>query len=288
MRIILYGGHGWIGQMFYSLLKDHEVLISENRVDDVEKVEMEIESYKPTHLLCCMGRTHGTYEGKVYQTIDYLEQPNTLRFNVRDNLFSPVSLAILAQKHKIHMTYIGTGCIFEYDENEPSQFVESSKPNFFGSSYSTVKGFTDQLMHMFPNTVLNLRIRMPITDTMNPRNLITKLVSYKKICSIQNSMTVLPELIPYAIEMMKREMTGTVNLTNPGTIEHNEILEMYREIIDPNHTWESQTLEEQNKTLCSKRSNNHLDTNLLESMFPVTPVKQAMRQMLIHMRDNNL
>ena len=50
---------------------------------------------------------------------------------------------------------------------EENGFNESSLPNFFGSSYSIVKGFTDQLMHLFENNVLNLRIRMPITGNMN-------------------------------------------------------------------------------------------------------------------------
>jgi len=59
-------------------------------------------------------------------------------------------------------------------------FTEQSEPNFFGSGYSTVKGFTDQLMKMFGKTVLNLRIRMPITGEMNSRNFITKITTYEK------------------------------------------------------------------------------------------------------------
>ena len=33
----------------------------------------------------------------------------------------------------------------------------------FGSSYSTVKGYTDRLIHLVNENSLNLRIRMPIT-----------------------------------------------------------------------------------------------------------------------------
>ena len=32
-------------------------------------------------------------------------------------------------------------------------------PNFFGSSYSVTKGFTDRLFHQFEGTALNLRMR---------------------------------------------------------------------------------------------------------------------------------
>jgi len=38
-------------------------------------------------------------------------------------------------------------------------------------------------MHLFTN-VLNVRIRMPITDDSSNRNFITKITSYKKICSV--------------------------------------------------------------------------------------------------------
>ena len=33
------------------------------------------------------------------------------------------------------------------------------------------------------------------------------------------------------IDMSCKKVTGTVNLTNPGLVSHNEILEMYKEIV---------------------------------------------------------
>ena len=77
---------------------------------------------------------------------------------------------------------------------------------------------------------------------------------------MENSMTVLDSMIPLSIEMMINGETWSYNFTNPGTISHNTILTMYRDIIDPNKTWENNTIEEQNQILLSKRSNNMLDT----------------------------
>ena len=152
---------------------------------------------------------------------------------------------------------------------------------FFGSSYSTVKGFTDQLMKFFDNSVLNLRIRMPITAEYNTRNFITKITTYEKICSIPNSMTVIPELLPKVLDMMKNRVTGTINLTNPGLISHNEILEMYREIVDTNFVWKNFSEKEQRKILTSDRSNNYLDTQKLEQMYPdVKNIKESVRDVL--------
>jgi hypothetical protein len=137
---------------------------------------------------------------------------------------------------------------------------------------------------MFPN-VLNVRIRMPITGDLNPRNFITKITTYKKVCSIKNSMTVLPELLPLMIDMAKNNTIGTVNLSNPGLISHNEILEMYRQIVNPDFVWENFTVEEQNEILAAGRSNNYLDTNRLESLYPnVKNIREAVRECLVRMK----
>ncbi len=284
MNILIYGGKGWIGSMFIELLDRCKIkyYCGYARVDKVKNLIDEIECIKPTHIISFIGRTHG--EG--YTTIDYLEQDGKLVENIRDNLFSPFVLAQLCNQRDIHYTYLGTGCIFTYNLEHPygkeeNGFTENDLPNFFGSSYSVVKGFTDQMMKLYPN-VLNLRIRMPITYIKHPRNFITKITSYKKICSVPNSMTVLPELLPYVIDMMFRKLTGTINLVNPGLITHNEILEMYKNMIDPEFIWDNFTIEEQNNILKAKRSNNYLDTTKLTTLYPnICNIKEAIQKCLI-------
>jgi dTDP-4-dehydrorhamnose reductase len=287
MNILIYGSKGWIGGMFIALLnKDFNNIkyhVGSARADNIKDVMSELENIKPTHVISFIGRTHGPG----YSTIDYLEQEGKLVENIRDNLFSPFILAQLCNQYNIHYTYLGTGCIFKYDDNI-NTFNEDDMPNFFGSSYSIVKGYTDSMMKMYKN-VLNLRIRMPITNTPNPRNFITKITSYKKICSMPNSMTVLPTLLPYIVDMMKNNITGTINLTNPGVISHNEILELYKEIVDNNIKWENFTQEEQRRILLSDRSNNHLDTNKLSNMYPdVKNIKDAVIESLIEYKKNQL
>jgi dTDP-glucose 4,6-dehydratase len=286
---LVYGARGWIGQQFISLLATEGIdfVIGNARIDHEITLERELELVSPTHVASFIGRTHGRIGDKEYPTIDYLEEPGKLVENVRDNLFSPVVLAMACFHKKIHYTYLGTGCIFRFDEEHPfgeerDGFVESSLPNFFDSSYSVVKGFTDRLMHLFENSVLNLRIRMPITGEESPRNFITKIAHYERICSVPNSMTVLPTLLPLVVDMMRRKVTGTVNLTNPGLISHNEILEMYRDIVDPLFSWKNFSVEEQRAVLAADRSNNFLETQRLQEMYPdVLPIREAVRQSLI-------
>jgi len=296
-NVLVFGGNGWIGTKVVKLLIDMNINVykSKCRADNINDVKNEIENYgNITHIMSFIGRTHGIYEGQEIGTIDYLEKPGKLVENIKDNLFSPIVLAELCKNKGIHFTYLGTGCIFDYDEthlygNEITGFNENDLPNFFGSSYSIVKGYTDRLMQtLYNNTTLNVRIRMPITDEDNPRNFITKILNYKKICSIPNSMTVLNELLPIMIKLALSKKVGTINLTNPGLISHNEILEMYKEIIDPNFTWENFTIEEQNIILASKRSNNCLNTNNLQNIVNgnVKHIKDSVKEILEQMKTN--
>jgi len=288
MKILVYGNNGWIGKQFIDILINNNVVFveSKTRVDDVDALEKEIVAVNPSHIVGFIGRTHGKIGNKLYATIDYLEEEGKLYENVRDNLFSPFVLAELCRNRNIHYTYLGTGCIFKYDdehyfEKEENGFTESSHPNFFGSSYSVVKGFTDKIMKLYEKNVLNLRIRMPITGEENSRNFITKIVNYEKVCSIKNSMTVLPELLPCVLDMMKQGTTGTMNLTNPGLISHNEILQMYQEIVDPFFTWTNFSQEEQKQILSAERSNNYLDTTRLETLYPeIKSIKDSVREQL--------
>jgi 3,5-epimerase/4-reductase len=294
MKILVYGSKGWIGNQFIDLLnKLHIDYIEGNtRVNDIHELKKEISEVQPTNVISFIGRTHGKINDKVYTTIDYLEQKGKLYENVRDNLFSPLVLSIICKDLQIHYTYLGTGCIFKYDSEhlceEKNGFSEKSDANFFGSSYSTVKGFTDKLMrHFYSDNTLNLRIRMPITEHANPRNFITKITTYDKICSIPNSMTILPDLLPKVVKMMEQHTTGTINLTNPGLISHNEILEMYKEIVDPNFTWNNFTEEEQQAILETERSNNYLDTTKLEYLFPdVLHIKEGVRKCLLEYKNS--
>jgi dTDP-glucose 4,6-dehydratase len=291
MKVLVYGSNGWIGNQFIQILIKNNIdyIKGAVRVNDIDKLDSEITNHKPTHIVSFIGRTHGKINDRIYSTIDYLEQPGKLVENIKDNLFSPLVLAKLCKDKNIHLTYLGTGCIFKYDDLHTNGFTEDSKPNFFGSSYSIVKGFTDQLMHLYEDSVLNLRIRMPINDQVNSRNFITKITSYEKICSIPNSMTVLPELLPLVLNMMTRNIKGTINLTNPGLISHNEILEMYREIVNPFFTWKNFSEEDQRKILDSERSNNLLNTNKLEELFPsVLNIKDSVRNCLYEYKKNSL
>jgi len=279
MKLLIYGHKGFIGQVFVDILKEknEDFVLGSSRCDNKESFEKELKEVNPDRVISLAGRVRG----KGLPSADYLEQPEKLTENIRDNLFGPVLMAIICSRMGIHFTYLGTGCIFDHEkiDDDTKGFHEDEKPNFYGSNYSIVKGFTDLLMHEFENNVLNVRIRLPIVNFTHPLNLITKLTKYNNICSNDNSITNLDDLMPIMLDMSKKKVVGTINLTNPGVINWNEILEIYKEIIDPNFTWKNFSIADQNKVLKSQRSNTKLDTTRLESLYPdVLPVKESVRK----------
>jgi len=287
IKLLIFGSKGWIGTQFVTYLNENykddnnfNYIETNVRADNEIMVNDIILAHSPTHIISFIGRTHG--EG--FNTIDYLEQKGKLKDNIRDNLYAPLVLANIANKYKIHYTYLGTGCIFSQENPYDKSYKEEDNPDFFGSSYSIVKGFTDRLIRLYPNT-LNLRIRMPIVNFNHQRNFITKITNYDKITSMPNSMTILSDFYPIIVDLIKRKETGTLNLTNPGLISHNEILEMYKEIIDPSFKWNNFTIEEQNKILASERSNNQLDSAKLVKLYPnIRDIKTGVKDILIQMK----
>jgi UDP-glucose 4,6-dehydratase len=279
---LVYGSGGWIGKKIKTYIDERgdEMVAGVARADNQANVLAEVEKHQPDQILSVLGRTHGPG----FSTIDYLEQKGQTRINIRDNLYAPFVLAKIAELKGIHFTYLGTGCIFSSDSGDVS-FDETSEPNFFGSEYSTVKGFTDLMSRLLPG-MLNCRIRMPISQDNSPRNFITKITTYKKIHSVSNSMTVLEELLPMMLEMGSRKEVGTVNLTNPGVISHSEILALYTKHVDPSFEWETFSGPDLLKVIAAPRSNNKLATARLESLFPeVRSIHEAVEHTVVAMAE---
>lgn len=298
MKVLIFGSKGWIGEMLKEVWKksypEDKIIESSSRVDyfTQKEVEKEILEVNPDRVVCLLGRTSGWIEEKdlskgeikkrYIPNIDYLEEKGKLYENVRDNLYSPLLLSILCGSKNIHLTYVGTGCIFSRNTKENDYiYTEDDQPDFTGSSYSTVKGFTDQILPLFGN-VLNVRIRMPIVkDYKDPKSFVSKIIGFQKIHSMPNSMTYLPDMLPLLVELSKMKETGTIHLVNKGGISHSEILNIYKDKVKPDHTFQEIEGEELKTILKAARSNNILSTDRLDKIFPdrVRDIKTCIKEM---------
>jgi hypothetical protein len=262
MKTLVFGAYGWIGTQFLNNTS-HETIIATTRPENVKECHEEIQSIRPECVISFIGRTHGkAQDGSVVPSIDYLELPGKLYENMRDNFYGPFNLAKICDELNIHFVYLGTGCIYTYTP-EKRVFTEEDIPNFYGSQYSTVKGYTDQILRNFKNT-LQLRIRMPLSKLVSTRSFIDKIVGYPNICSMPNSMTMLDDMWPIIDKMIEIRECGVYNLVNPGVTDHNWILNQYKILINPAHTWNLVSYEDQMKYIKSDRSNNEMSASKLE------------------------
>jgi len=267
MKCLVFGHTGWIGSQVIELLKQQNcgLILSSARLDNYKDIVSEFEKYPDiTHCLLAAGLT-----GR--PNVDALETMHIETIQV--NVIGTSIVADMCNRRNIHLTFLSTGCIFEYSPEHPiggSGFTEEDTPNFDKSFYSYTKIITEKIVKEFPTTLV-LRIRMPISDDKNPRNFITKIVSYKNVVNIPNSMTVLHDLLPLIPDMMSRRLTGIINFCNPGVISHNDILNLYIKYIDPDFKYTNFSLEEQAKVIKAGRSNNCLDCSKLLSYYPHVP-----------------
>jgi dTDP-4-dehydrorhamnose reductase len=125
------------------------------------------------------------------------------------------------------------------------------------------------------------RIRMPIDFISSPGNLIDKLATYPKIIDVENSATVIEDMILVFRQLMEKRAPGIFHVTNPGTIKHREIIEMYQELVAPNHKCEfiaNDDLVKQGLAVRG-RSNNFLASGrLAEFGITMRPIKEAVRE----------
>ncbi|KAK9103464.1 hypothetical protein Sjap_020718 [Stephania japonica] len=265
VKFLIYGRTGWIGGELGRLCEAQgiEFAYGAGRLESRSSLESDVAAARPTHVFNAAGVT-----GR--PNVDWCESHKVE--TIRTNVVGTLTLADVCRERGLILINYATGCIFEYDEKHPCGsgvgFKEEDQPNFVGSFYSKTKAMVEELLKNYEN-VCTLRVRMPISsDLANPRNFITKITRYEKVVDIPNSMTILDELLPISLDMAKRNLTGIWNFTNPGVVSHNEILQMYKDYIDPNFTWKNFTLEEQAKVIVAPRSNNELDATKLKREFP--------------------
>ena len=116
------------------------------------------------------------------------------------NSVLPTTLASAAQANNIPtFVNISSGCIFTGYNDDKSGYDEEVVPNFGlfdedSSWYSKTK-HAGELSLTSSFNCYNLRIRMPFGEIYHPKNIISKMLGYKKILTQPNSLTYLYDLL---------------------------------------------------------------------------------------------
>lgn len=265
--VVIFGGDGYLGEYLRAIYP--EAQCPKVDIGDRAAVVRVLDEYRPAVIINAAGKT-----GR--PNVDWCEDHK--EETLHSNVLGPLILWEECDKRGIYMAHLGSGCIYEGD-NLGHGFGESDAPNFNGSFYSRTKRWSDEMLQEFP--VLIARLRMPFDGSQHERNLLSKLLRYKKITTAHNSLSFLPDFF-YALQVLiAQRATGAYNIVNPGAISPYEIMLMYREIVDPAHTFEPLDVKDILTQVKVERSNCVLSTAKIESAGIFLPTAEArIRQIL--------
>jgi len=246
---MLVFGRGWMGTQWAA--RHEDAVLADTDIADAPAVAATLDEIRPERVVNAAGRTG-------HPNVDALEGRPADTY--RSNVVGPLVLAIACRQRGLHLTHLGSGCVYSGD-NAGRGFAEDDAPNFQGSLYARSKAAAEASLRDFD--VLQLRIRLPLASVPHPRNLLTKLLTFDRVVRIANSVTVLDDAWPVADQLVARGEGGVWNLVNPGAEYHDELLALWRERVDPTHAFEVVDLA--SLDLRAGRSNCVLSTAKLET-----------------------
>jgi dTDP-4-dehydrorhamnose reductase len=179
----------------------------------------------------------------------------------------------LEQTEKCPIIHISSGCVYTGYEKH---YSETDEPNFNfnnGSFYSGSKALEQKLLEPYMNKSYLLRIRMPFSDDHDPKNLFSKLARYDKLIDYENSLSYVPDVAKVAVEFANNYKTipkGLYNVCNPGSSTTKQLADKLGFVKE----WF--TKEEFAQAVVAPRSNCVLDTDKLQSVFPIQSLESAL------------
>src|SRR3989344_7063575 len=98
---------------------------------------------------------------------------------VLGNISAALNLSMLCSKKNIYFVHLSSGCVYHGNNNE-NGFSEDDEPNFYNYQfYAKTKIISEKILKEFPGLIL--RIRLPVDNRPNERNLIDKIKKYKSV-----------------------------------------------------------------------------------------------------------
>ena len=219
-------GNGYMGRKFKERLP--EALITSTDITDKDALRVLL-APRPEFVINCAAKTGGV------NTIDWCEshKEETHASNVK----GPITLAEVCEEEKINLVHLGTGYIYNGDCNGEG-YSETDRPNFTQGYYVKTKLECERKLSKMEGSILQLRLMPPLDNIPHERNLITKLVKYRRALNVPSSVSIIDDFIAAALFLMEERATGLYNVANQGVISPAQILGMYKEIVDPSYEFE--------------------------------------------------
>lgn len=265
MKILIFGT-GYLGSRMAGVWSD--AVTTDAQIDDRAAVLRALDEHKPDAVVNAAGVT-----GR--PNVDWCETHQAETY--RANTIGPLVLAEVCQEKNVYFLHLGSGCIFYGDSPDPQGWREEDIANPI-AYYSRTKYAADLLLSRLPNTAI-ARLRLPIDHIPSPRNLIDKLANYKHVIDVTNSVSIMEDTLSALHQMIEKRVTGIFHVTNPGVLRYRDLMELYREQVDPTYTTEwIQDSELETRGLANRRSTVVIQsTRLAEYGIQMRPIDEAVR-----------
>jgi 3,5-epimerase/4-reductase len=260
---LLILGNGYIGSRL------HEELGGElfgGKIYNFKEAEENIKKISPRIIINSIG-----YIGR---NVDDCEL--NIDKTLISNSFVPIILGEIALRNNIRLVHISTGCNFHYDYKSDKPISEEKTPDFLELFYSRSKAYSEEALKplcvKYP--ILILRIRVPLDNRPHKKNILDKLIGYKKVIDLPNSVTYIPDFVNALKHLIEIKASGIYNVVNSGALMYPEILEVYKRHV-PDFSYEVVDYRKLNMV----RTNLILSTRKLEnSGFRVRDVHEVLEE----------
>jgi 3,5-epimerase/4-reductase len=240
--------------------------ISDKKIYSFKDAEEEIKRFKPKTIINSIG-----YIGRNVDDCE-LDKDKTLMANV----FVPIMLGEVALRNNIKLVHISSGCIYNFDYQKDEPIDEEIAPDFFDLFYSRSKIYSECVLKSLAKkyNILIVRPRIPLDNRPHPRNLLTKLINYKKVIDLPNSVTYIPDFVKALKYLLEIDVYGIYNLVNKGALSFSDLMESYKKR-KPDFQYEVLNF----KKLNLVRTNLILSTAKLERAgFKVRDIKEVIEE----------
>lgn len=258
-------GKGFIGDR---LREEFGCPVSTKKIFSFKDAQEEIDKFSPSIIINCIGHT-----GLV---VDDCEK--NIEKTLISNAFVPLILAEAALRNKIRLVHISSGCIYHFNYSLPDKpIVEDRIPDYFDLFYSRTKIYSERSLDAaikkgYP--ILIARIRIPLDNRPHQKNILTKLINYKKVIDIPNSITYIPDFIRGLKHLIRIDAEGIFNMVNKGALRYPELMDIYKKYV-PSFKYKIVDYEDLHLT----RTNLVLSTKKLENAgFKVRGIHEVLEE----------
>lgn len=227
--VVVLGGTGYVGTALRHELESQNISYHSITRQDCDCFESKsltriLKDISPCFLINAAGFTG-------QPNVDACE--TQMRECLRLNAVLPAVIRSVCKDLEISWGHVSSGCIYTGRRKDGSGFTEEDEPNFTFtqdncSFYSGTKALGEEALRNASCYIW--RLRLPISNTPEPRNYLTKVISYDRLLNVCNSLSHLGEFSAACVACFTRKLPyGIYNLTNGGSIETREIVELLRE-----------------------------------------------------------